>query len=458
MGFQGSDLERRKKHDRKATNKAGLFQDSNLKALKPENKTYWESEQTGDPETKGFSVKVSPAGTKTFYVRYTLNKQRKYFKIGIYGEKLPLRDAREHCKAARKLIEQGKDPQIEHAKKLLALEAEHKQIEREKAERKAAATVDMVLDHYLEGVSSNTSSDAGRLFKNKYADIRKEIGSMLIKEITEETLEEIIDRHIERGRMRNAGKLYAYLRAAFKKGKKHKPFMLKRWSNPFDGMDKPEGTDSNPVDRALSNDEIKRFWTLLEENPSDMMSGTIAILKLLLLTGQRVEQTSRMRWADVNLDDGVWDVPATETKTGKKSGVGHVVPLTPMAIAVIKSQTVIKDEELVFPGRHGGKPFSISGISNPLQKLLVHDEKLEPFTARDLRRTCTTHWSKLGILSEIRNRIQNHSIAGSVEGKHYDRYDYLREKRTALEKWERELKRILEESAPSNVVELKTVG
>lgn len=454
MGFQGSSSERQKKSNRKATNKAGLFQDSNLKALKPESKTYWESEQTGDPETRGFSLKVSPAGTKTFYTRYTLNRQRKYFKIGVYGEKLSLREAREQCKTARKLIEQGIDPQIEHDKELLALEDERKRIEREKAERKAAATVDMVLDHYLEGVSSNTASDAGRLFKNQYADVRKEIGSILIKEVTEEMLEQLIDRHIERGKMRNAGKLFAYLQTAFKKGKKHKSFMLKRWSNPFDGMDKPEGTDSNAVDRALNTNEIKQFWKLLEENPSTMMDGAIGILKVLLLTGQRVEQTSRMRWADIDLSEGIWDVPADETKSGKKSGVGHVVPLTPMAVKIIKSQPVIEGETLVFPGRHGGKPFSISGISNPLQKLLTHDKELEPFTPRDLRRTCTTHWSKLGILSEVRNRIQNHSIAGSVEGKHYDRYDYLKEKRAALEKWERELKQILGDPVSNNVVAL----
>jgi hypothetical protein len=40
-----------------------------------------------------------------------------------------------------------------------------------------------------------------------------------------------------------------------------------------------------------------------------------------------------------------------------------------------------------------------------------------------------------GISKEIRDRIQNHAL-NDVSSKHYDRYDYLTEKRRALEIWE----------------------
>ena len=57
------------------------------------------------------------------------------------------------------------------------------------------------------------------------------------------------------------------------------------------------------------------------------------------------------------------------------------------------------------------------------------------FTARDLRRTCKTLMGEAGISKEIRDRIQNHAL-NDVSSKHYDRYDYLPEKRRALEIWE----------------------
>ncbi|MEY0164830.1 integrase, partial [Providencia rettgeri] len=60
------------------------------------------------------------------------------------------------------------------------------------------------------------------------------------------------------------------------------------------------------------------------------------------------------------------------------------------------------------------------------------------FTARDLRRTCKTLMGEIGISKEIRDRIQNHAL-NDVSSKHYDRYDYLNEKRVALTKWEEKL-------------------
>ncbi|MBT6045924.1 MAG: hypothetical protein HOG49_03795, partial [Candidatus Scalindua sp.] len=108
-------------------------------------------------------------------------------------------------------------------------------------------------------------------------------------------------------------------------------------------------------------------------------------------------------------------------------------------------------EIFVFPGMKAHKPLSMSGISNPLQKLLKTSD-IEPFTARDLRRTFTTHLSRIDVLAEIRNRIQNHAIAGDVESKHYNRFDYANQKKSALEKWEREMKHIVNIPVKDNII------
>jgi integrase len=427
------------------------FTNNFIKSLKPKKYPYRKREKSSDV---GFAVQVLPSGKLNFEIIYPFNGREVFFRLGTFSEKFGLKDARSKCREKRAMIDDGIDPKLEQAQRLLEQEAERKRLEQEKKERETAVTVNGVLDYYLEGVSENTRSDAENLFRNRFCDVRKLIGDMKLRDVTDEMIEELIDTHVQRGKLRNAGKLFAYMRAAFAKSKKHKPFALKRWNNPFNNVDKPEGTDSNAVDRALNKREIRQFWDLLGRNPTGMMDGTVAIMKLLILTGQRVEQTSRMRWADVDLTEGVWDVPAAETKTGKKSKVGHVVPLTPLAIEIIESMPLCFGEEFIFPGKGGGKPFSFCGLSNPLKKLVATEKELEPFTPRDLRRTCTTQWSKLGILAEVRNRIQDHSLGG-VEAKHYDRHDYLKEKREALEKWERELNRIIGAESESNVVELR---
>lgn len=57
-----------------------------------------------------------------------------------------------------------------------------------------------------------------------------------------------------------------------------------------------------------------------------------------------------------------------------------------------------------------------------------------PFPMRDLRRTAETHMTALGISSDVRAQIQSHGLGG-IQARHYDRHDYMPEKRAALEKW-----------------------
>jgi len=431
---------KRQSKERIKSTKNGKWSHQQLVALPPEDKEFWECE----PASKGFCIRVSPAGKKTFIFRYNNLGKRKYINLGEFGT-TDLKDARIAATNYANQLLKGVDPaqEIEH-NKAAALAQQRKS----EADKKTP-TLNTVLDTYLSKRSANTQSDAGRLFSNKFCDVRTELGITKIKEITEEDISELVDKHINRGKMRNAGKLYAYLQAAFKQAKKNPQFGLKGWSNPFDNLEKPEGTDSKAINRSLSADEIKQFWNALNTNPSDMMTGTVALLKVLLLTGQRVEQTSRMQWDHLDLTNSTWDIPPEETKTGKRTGVGHIVPLTSAVITIIQSMPQFDGEPFVFPGRHGGKPFSISGISNPLQKLL-NESKIEHFTARDLRRTFTTHLSRLGVLAEIRNRIQDHAIAGDVESKHYNRFDYMDQKRAALKLWEQELSRITNSNSNSN--------
>jgi integrase len=439
-----------------------IIEATTLRGLKSNGKTQWIRE-TGAGAVKGFCLKVTPSGQFTWYLAYTAptTGKRRYHNLGDYP-KLTLANARLAAGEVRKQIREGVDPALERDKLVAEQSAERKRLAQEKAEADRAVTVNEILDHYLETVSHHTKTDAANIFTNQFCNVRKKIGKLTAVSVTDEQIEELIDIHVARGKYRTAGKSYAYMRAAFTRAKKHKQFMLKRWSNPFDSVDKPEDSGSIAGDRALSANEIGVLLPLLDSDRID--SGIAAIIKVLLLTGQRVEQTSRMQWAHIDLTEGVWDVPALETKVGKRTGVGHILPLTPMVIEVIAAQPKI-DDTWIFPGAKQGQPYSLGGISAALGKALAKLEEdaaadstietIEKFTPRDLRRTCTTHWSRLGILSEVRNRIQDHAVGSDIEGKHYNRHDYITEKRAALEKWGQELKRITGEPVEGNVIILR---
>ena len=55
-------------------------------------------------------------------------------------------------------------------------------------------------------------------------------------------------------------------------------------------------------------------------------------------------------------------------------------------------------------------------------------------TNRDLRRTWKTLAGKAGVPKEIRDRLQNHTLQ-DVSSKHYDRWQYMPEKREGMKKW-----------------------
>jgi integrase len=63
------------------------------------------------------------------------------------------------------------------------------------------------------------------------------------------------------------------------------------------------------------------------------------------------------------------------------------------------------------------------------------------FNPRDLRRTCKTLMGKAGIDKINRDILQQHNKF-DVSSVHYDRYDYMKEKRQSIEVWERFIKAI----------------
>ncbi len=113
----------------------------------------------------------------------------------------------------------------------------------------------------------------------------------------------------------------------------------------------------------------------------------------------------------------------------------HLIPLTEAALqelASVKELTKESNSPYIFPlSTSGERPVRTDSI----MYFRAFNPEFKVFTARDLRRTCKTLMGEAGISKTIRDRIQNHAL-NDVSSKHYDCYDYLTEKRRALETWE----------------------
>lgn len=114
-------------------------------------------------------------------------------------------------------------------------------------------------------------------------------------------------------------------------------------------MDPPARSGSRA--RTLDEGEIRTLWTGLPRSLARSRASQ-EILKLCLVTGQRVGEIAGMRRGELDLANTTWRISATRTKNGHE----HAVPLSPLAIEVIHGALMIgRDEpEFVFPDTNGG--------------------------------------------------------------------------------------------------------
>jgi integrase len=192
--------------------------------------------------------------------------------------------------------------------------------------------------------------------------------------------------------------------------------------NPMADM-KPPAT-SKERDRVLTDQEVIQIW-----RASEAMGFPFGkFFQLLLLTAQRRTELAGLRWDEINYTEKIITIPSERTKTDST----HIVPLSPQALSILES--IPKRFEHVFCSDHRNpKRNPISGFSKSKAKL----DKLcgvEDFTLHDFRRTAATGMARLRHPPHVIDKVLNHVISSKVR-RIYLRFEYLDERRVALEDW-----------------------
>ena len=114
---------------------------------------------------------------------------------------------------------------------------------------------------------------------------------------------------------------------------------------------------------ALPYAELPVFIPILRERES---IGRLA-LEAVILTAARSGEVRLATWAEVDLDDATWTVPAERMKAGRE----HVVPLSPQAVTLFERMKAHMrgDSDLVFPGTKRGKPLSDMTLTKALRDM-----------------------------------------------------------------------------------------
>jgi integrase len=212
-------------------------------------------------------------------------------------------------------------------------------------------------------------------------------------------------------------------------------------TNPCAGL-APEA-DAEPRDRVLRPEEIAKFW-----HACDKVSVPFgAVFRLLLLTGQRLNEVAGMRWDELN--GAMWELPGSRTKNKKP----HKVPLSPLAMKIINSVPRLEGCPFVF-STTGSTPISgWSKVKRDLDKAMGHPRE---WVLHDLRHTAATHMDEMRIQPVVIELILNHisGVRRGIAGR-YNKGERMEERREALNRWSTHISELVS-GEPTKVVKLRS--
>jgi integrase len=214
--------------------------------------------------------------------------------------------------------------------------------------------------------------------------------------------------------------------------------------------------------RVLSDPEISFFWNGIIRPDRARRIGLA--LRLALMTGARANEIAGIARAELErIGDparSAWILPGARTKNRQD----HLIPLSPLARSVVLDllEMIEPGEPYLLPTRsrrRRGPMRSNSitqGMANFAGRLKGADDATRTWradtpTPHDLRRTLGTRLAELQIPKEIRDRCLNH-IPADVGSRHYNLYDFEREKRAAFNRWAMLVEAIISGSAVGGVV------
>jgi integrase len=344
-----------------------------------------------DDTLRGFGVRVSQGGTKTFIVVHGVNRERTT--LGRYPV-ITLSEARvkaKHLLAERTLGKerQQRSPFDEALELFITTHCRPKN-----KPRTAAETARLLNRHSLPPFRRMSLSDLSTTAVTKITDGLASTPSL-------------------------ANHAFTAARTYFRWAVKRR--LIER--SPLDGLGLPNKTVSR--ERVLTDEELACILAAART-----LGSFGKIVQLLMLTGQRVNQIVSLRVDHID----------QEAKTIRWSGDlmkgnrPHRIPLGEMAAVILGT---LPKEGLVFSAKGKETPFNgFSTSKGKLDRLC----KIEPWTLHDLRRTLATGMAKSGIPPHIVERLLDHR-SGTISGVAaiYNRHAYIDEMRAALATWEKHI-------------------
>jgi integrase len=384
-----------------------------------------------DSELEGFGVRTQASGRKTYVIRYrTKDAARTQRKLTLARcTDLTPDKARELARKEFAKVAEGQDPT-----------ADRKPVRSEPAQLRA--TVGLMFEAYIASMRAKGKVSADEvervllLAANNAADALGR--DRAASEPTPMDVVNYVSTFFSAGHRGAADKARSYIASAYswamKSANDYTAKERQDWGverNPASDVAKDAGA-INTRDRNLSGPELRLLWEAT--GTAGFAAEIAACIRVLIGCGQRVQETLRIDGADIDLDAGLWKMPAHKTKGRKHQ---HIIPLPSQVVEVLRDLIAVHGDGPLFPARGGSQSALIDhrSVNQAISRWLDSDGvTVAHFQTRDLRRTWKSRTHDAGVERFTRDLIQQHAKS-DTGSKNYDRADYLPQMKEAMGKW-----------------------
>ncbi len=346
-----------------------------------------------DAELKGFAVRITASGAKSFILEKRINGKVKRLTLGRYPE-LTVEQARKEAHKLLGHIAVGRNPPAE--KKYKALQGTNLE----------QAFSDFITAR--KNLKARTLYDYQRVMKVVFADWQNKAMLDIGKDMVAKRHSKIGAEHGEAYAnlaMRFLRALFNFAIAQYEDGSGHA--ILRE--NPVTRLTQTHAWYR--VDRrqtVIKPHQLSPWYEAVMSLKQDQISSQSTMvadyLLFLLFTGLRRQEAATLKWSDIDLNDRSF------TLTDTKNREPLTLPLTDFVFNLLHSRKIATDSEYVFAG--DGKAGYLIEPRRQVQKVI----KLSgiSFTLHDLRRTFITIAESIDISAYALKRLVNHKMTNDV--------------------------------------------
>lgn len=376
--------------------------DIQIKRAKPQDKPYTLN------DGQGLSLLINPDGSKGWRFRFRFAGKARLMSFGSY-DIVSLAEAREKREVARRQVANGIDPvQERKAQKLaqkLSTENSFETVSREWH----AAKADRWTVAYRE-----------EIIKTFEQDVFPFIGKRPIAEIKPLELLEVLKRIEKRGALEKTRKVRQRCGEVFR----YAIITGRAEYNPAPDLAIALAVPKQKHHPYLSEEELPHFVRDLETYTGSIITKNAT--KIVMLTGVRTQEMRFATWEEINLEKGIWEIPAERMKMRQP----HIVPLSTQVIEIFQQLKPITEHyPYIFIGRNNRtKPISKESVSQVIE-LLGYKGRA---TGHGFRHTMSTILHEHGFNSAWIELQLAHADKNNIRGT-YNHALYLDKRRDMLQ-------------------------